>query len=129
MNIALDYSWAAKDKAWQQAYCRRIQGFLYSQGVDTFVDQYELDGSPRQRPMRAPGYSSVRHSLGFVSTAGAASLMSTEAKGWKFIDGVWNAKLEPYEDGYFDPYYDGLLYLFSLMHLSGNYKIITPGMQ
>ena len=128
MNIALDYSWAAKDKEWQKEYCRRIQGFLYSQGVDTFVDQYELDGSPRQRPMRAPGYNSVRHSLGFVATTGAASLMSTEAKGWKFVDGVWNAKLEPYEDGYFDPYYDGFLYLFSLMHLSGNYRIITPGM-
>lgn len=35
-------------------------------------------------------------------------------------------KLEPYEDGYFDPYYDGLLYLFSLMHLSGKYQIIMP---
>jgi oligosaccharide reducing-end xylanase len=39
---------------------------------------------------------------------------------------LWNAKLEPYEDGYFDPYYDGLLYLFSIMHLSGNYQIIKP---
>jgi len=40
-----------------------------------------------------------------------------------------DAKLEPYEDGYFDPYYDGLLYLFSLMHLSGNYRIIRPEMR
>ncbi|HZL10698.1 MAG TPA: hypothetical protein VFC65_11930 [Prolixibacteraceae bacterium] len=31
-------------------------------------------------------------------------------------------------NGYFDPYFDGLLYLFSLMHLSGEYRIITPGM-
>ena len=52
--------------------------------------------------------------------------MGTQAKSWKFVDAVWNAKLEPYSDGYFDPYYDGLLYLFSLMHLSGNYRIITP---
>lgn len=37
-----------------------------------------------------------------------------------------DAKLEPYADGYFDPYYDGLLYLFCLKHLSGNYRIITP---
>ena len=43
-----------------------------------------------------------------------------------FVHAIWNAKLEPYEDGYFDPYYDGILYLFSLMHLSGNYQIITP---
>ena len=25
-------------------------------------------------------------------------------------------------------YYDGFLYLFSLMHLSGNYRIIIPGL-
>ena len=55
--------------------------------------------------------------------------MGTQAKRWKFDDAIWEAKLEPYEDGYFDPYYDGLLYLFSLMHLSGNYRIITPCMQ
>ena len=43
-----------------------------------------------------------------------------------FIHALWNAKLEPYNDGYFDPYYDGLLYLFSLMHLSGKYQLIKP---
>jgi len=63
-----------------------------------------------------------------VSTLGAASIMGTQTISWKFVDEVWNAKLEPYSDGYFDPYFDGLLYLFSLMHLSGNYRIITPGM-
>ena len=45
---------------------------------------------------------------------------------YDFIHKLWNVKLEPYEDGYFDPYYDGLLYLFSLMHLSGNYQAILP---
>jgi hypothetical protein len=59
----------------------------------------------------------------------AASIMGTQTKSWKFVDAVCNAKLEPYSDGYFDPYYDGLLYLFSLMHLSGNYRIILPGMK
>jgi oligosaccharide reducing-end xylanase len=42
-----------------------------------------------------------------------------------FVHKLWNEKLEPYEDGYFDLYYDGLLYVFSLMHLSGKYQIIT----
>jgi len=35
-----------------------------------------------------------------------------------------NAKFEPYSDGYFDPYYDGLLYLFSLLYLNGKYQIV-----
>lgn len=46
-----------------------------------------------------------------------------------FVHALWNAKLTPYEDAYFDPYYNGLLYLFSLMHLSGKYQAIKPGQQ
>ncbi len=126
MNIALDYSWACKDKEWQQDYCKRLQNFLFARGIDKFEDQFNPDGTARQNIMGAGGYRALRHSLGWVGTTAAASLMSTQAKGWKFVDEVWNEKLEPYEDGYFDPYYDGFLYLFSLMHLSGNYRIITP---
>ena len=126
MNIAMDYSWFAKDKEWQQDYCKRIQNFLFCRGIDKFEDQYNLDGTLPEFIMPAGGYQKLRHSLGLVATSAAASIMGTQAKSWKFVDAVWNAKLEPYSDGYFDPYYDGLLYLFSLMHLSGNYRIITP---
>ena len=126
MNIAMDYSWYAMDKEWQQQYANRFQNFLYCEGLETYVDQYNIDGSTPDWILPAGGYQKLRHSLGLVSTAGTASLMATHPKGWKFVDEVWNAKLEPYEDGYFDPYFDGLMYLFSLMHLSGNYQIITP---
>ena len=126
MNIAMDYSWYAKDKKWQQDYSKRIQNFLFCRGIDKFEDQFNVDGTLPEFILQAGGYKTLRHSLGFVSTSAAASLMGTQAKSWKFVDALWNAKLEPYSDGYFDPYYDGLLYLFSLMHLSGNYRIITP---
>ena len=126
MNIAMDYSWYAKDKIWQQDYCRRIQNFLFCRGIDTFEDQFNIDGTLPKWILPAGGFQTLRHSLGFVATSAAASIMGTQAKSWKFVDALWNAKLEPYEDGYFDPYYDGLLYLFSLMHLSGNYQIIKP---
>ncbi|MFN8207256.1 MAG: glycosyl hydrolase family 8 [Bacteroidales bacterium] len=129
MNIAMDYSWYAKDKKWQQDYCRRFQNFLYCRGIDTFEDQFNQDGTLPDYILQAGGFQKLRHSLGLVSTSAAASLMGTQAKSWKFVDAVWNAKLEPYPDEYFDPYYDGLLYLFSLMHLSGNYRIITPGLK
>jgi oligosaccharide reducing-end xylanase len=126
MNIAMDYSWYAKDTEWQKGYCTRIQNFLYCEGIDIFNDQFNLDGSKPAFILPAGGYQKLRHSLGLVATSAAASIMGTQAKSWKFVDAVWNAKLEPYSDGYFDPYYDGLLYLFSLMHLSGNYRIIKP---
>jgi oligosaccharide reducing-end xylanase len=129
MNIAMDYSWYAKDKEWQQDYGRRIQNFLFCRGLDSFEDQFNLDGALPEVILPAGGYRKLRHSLGLVGTSATASIMGTQAKSWKFVDAVWNAKLEPYSDGYFDPYYDGLLYLFSLMHLSGNYRIITPGIK
>ena len=52
--------------------------------------------------------------------------MSPDAGRLDFVRAVWNDKLAPYRDGYFDPYYDGLLYLFSLLHLSGKYQAIKP---
>lgn len=76
-------------------------------------------------PNRVP--PSHRPAVGTEPTSAAASLMGTRAKSRKFVDAVWNARLEPHEDGYFDPYHDGFLYLFSLMRLSGNYRIIHPG--
>jgi oligosaccharide reducing-end xylanase len=62
--------------------------------------------------------------LGLVATAAAASLINKEKNSIDFVHHLWNSKPEPYEDGYFDPYYDGLLYLFRLMHLSGQFQVI-----
>jgi len=129
MNIAMDYSWYGKDQKWQQDYGRRIQNFLFCRGIDKFEDQFNTDGTLPEQILQAGGFKKLRHSIGLVSTAAATSLMGTQAKSWKFVDAVWNSKLAPYEDTYFDPYYDGLLYLFSVMHLSGNYRNITPGMK
>ncbi|GHT36890.1 hypothetical protein FACS189435_0760 [Bacteroidia bacterium] len=126
MNIALDYSWSCADKEWQQVYGHKIQDFLYSQGIDTFVDQYNIDGSTVENILPAGGYKALRHSLGLVATSAAVSLTCSHPKSLAFIDHFWKAENKPYSDGYFDAYYDGLLQLFSFMHLSGNYKIIPP---
>ena len=114
------------DKEWQQEYGNKIQNFLYSQGIDTFVDQYNIDGTQVKDTLRAGEHKALRHSLGLVATSAVASRMCTHEKSREFVDKLWNAKHEPYEDGYFDAYYDGLLRLFAFMHLSGNYRIIFP---
>jgi oligosaccharide reducing-end xylanase len=124
MNIAMDYTWFGKDKTWQEDYAKRLQDFLYSKGIDSFGDQFNLDGSTPEFILQAGGFKKLRHSLGLVATAATASLASKKDKRIDFVHALWNAKLEPYEDGYFDPYYDGLLYLFSMMHLSGKYQLI-----
>lgn len=126
MNIALDYSWACEDKEWQQEYGHKIQNFLYSKGVESFVDQYNVDGTDVTEILGAGGYRELRHSLGLVASSAAVSLVCSHEKSKEFVDHFWNSKHEPYEDGYFDAYYDGFLQLFAYMHLSGNYRIIFP---
>ncbi|MDF2191268.1 glycosyl hydrolase family 8 [Paraflavitalea sp. CAU 1676] len=126
MNIAMDYVWFGKDKRWQEDYARRFQDFLRSKGIDSYEDQFNVDGTRPDFILQAGSVKKLRHSIGLVSTAATASLINREKNSWDFVQAIWNAKLEPYEDGYFDPYYDGLLYLFSLLHLSGKYQLIEP---
>lgn len=126
MNIAMDYAWFGRDQKWQKEYAVRFQNFLRSKGMDTYDDQFNVDGSTPEFILKAGPVRKLRHSIGLVSTAATTALINDEKGSSDFVHAIWNAKLEPYEDGYFDPYYDGLMYLFSLMHLSGNYQIITP---
>ena len=128
MNITLDYEWSCADREWQQHYGETIQDFFYAQGITTFVDQYRVDGTLHEgnEILPAGGFRKLRHSIGLVATTAAASMMCSHAKSKEFVDALWNAKHEPFDDGYFDAYYDGLLRLFAFMHLSGNYRVITP---
>ena len=128
MNITLDYEWSGKDSLWQRQYGEKIQDFFYSQGIDHFVDQYRVDGSLPEDDeiLQAGGLRKLRHSIGLVSTLAAASILCQHEKRKEFVDALWNARHEPFDDGYFDAYYDGLLRLFALMHLSGRYRVIEP---
>lgn len=126
LNIAIDYAWSGVDGEWQRGYADRIQDFFYNEGIDSFVDQYKTDGSQVERVLGAGEYQALRHSVGLVGTLAAASLAATDPKSKEFAARLWDSKHEPYEDGYFDAYYDGLLRLFSFMLLSGNYRAIAP---
>jgi len=130
MNIALDYSWSCSDRYWQQTYGNKIQDFFYSQGIDDYVDQYNVDGTRPEKILKAGNYpEKLRHGVGLVATTAAASLLCTHDKSYDFIDRLWNQKHVPDADGYFDGYYDSILRLFALMHLSGRYRMIEKEMQ
>ena len=124
MNITMDYYWFGKDKKWQQDYAKRIQTFFRSKGIDTFEDQFNPDGSRPDSILQAGGFKKLRHSIGLAATVASTEMIRKD--NYDFVHALWNEKLQPYSDGYFDPYYDGLLYLFSLMHLSGKYQLIKP---
>lgn len=131
MNIALDYSWSCADREWQQQYGKNIQSFFYSQGVNDFVDQYRIDGTlPAEEEILRAGRAekALRHSIGLVGTVASTSLLYADEHTKEFVEALWSAKHEPFPDGFMDVYYDGLLRLFSFMHLSGNYRVIEPKM-
>src|SRR5580692_6176146 len=109
-NWSVDSSWWHKD-AREAVLSGRVQKFLYGQGIDTFVDRYTLDGKPL----------STRHSVGIRATTAVGSLAATDGPISKaFVDELWNAPIPSGEQRY----YDGLLYLISMMHCSGNFRII-----
>jgi oligosaccharide reducing-end xylanase len=112
-NWSVDYSWWHKDDR-ETLLSDRIQKFLYGQGVDKFADRYTLDGKPL----------STRHSPGMVATTAVGSFAATPGPISKaFLDELWNMPIPSGEQRYFD----GMLYLMSMMHCSGNFRIIEPG--
>lgn len=125
MNIAMDFSWYNKDSKWQKEYADKFQKTMASKGITTFPDQFALDGGEPSFIMGAGGYRTLRHSIGLVGTTATASLITDNEYSQDFVRHLWDSKLEPYEDGYYDVYYDGLLYIFSLLHLSGRYQMFA----
>lgn len=126
MNITLDYEWSCADREWQHDYGHRLQDFLYSQGIDTFLDQYEVDGSMVTDTLQAGGFKELRHTPGFIATSAALSMVCSHQKAREFVDRFWNNRHDPTPTGYKDAYYEGILRLFAFLHLSGRYRVIEP---
>jgi len=113
MNWSVDWSWWAKDPR-EQDSSDRLQTFFEGQGIETYGDNWKLEGTVLRD----------RHSPGLVATNGAASLAATnKERARRFTEDLW--KLDVPSSKVFR-YYDGLLYLMSLMHASGRFQIIPP---
>jgi oligosaccharide reducing-end xylanase len=109
-NWSVDYSWWAKD-ARQRALSDRIQGFLVGQGIDRFADRYSLDGQPQ----------STRHSVGMLAATAVGGLAATPgANSRAFLQALWNTPVPSGEQRYFD----GMVYLMSMMHAGGEFRVI-----
>ena len=110
-NWSVDYSWWHKDPH-ETVLSDRIQHFLHSQGISMFVDRYTLDGQPL----------STRHSTGMLAATAVGSLAATQGATEKaFVDELWRTPIPVGGQRYFD----GMLYLMSFLHCSGEFRIIT----
>ncbi len=110
-NIGLDFSWFMADP-WATTFSKRLHNFFESEGVSTHGNRFELDGTERGSD----------HSPGLVAMNAVAALASDDANAFKFVQELWDA---PIPAGRYR-YYDGCLYLFGLLAMSGQYRIYCP---
>jgi oligosaccharide reducing-end xylanase len=111
MNVGVDYTWFAKDQ-WEVTECNRILDFFASQGVGTYGNQYTLMGENLSKD----------HSPGLVGMNAVAALASTNKNRTDFVQALWQTPVPhgPYR------YYDGVLYMLSMLQVSGNFRIYDP---
>jgi oligosaccharide reducing-end xylanase len=110
-NVAVDYAWFGADP-WEVEQSNKVLDFLVSMGIYSYGNQFSLEGKEL----------SGDHSTGLVSMAAVAALAADKEKGKPFVQELWDAKIPSGKWRY----YDGLLYIMGLLHLSGNFRIYTP---
>ena len=110
-NVAVDYAWFAADP-WQVEQSNRQLEFFYGQGIDSYANQYTLDGQPL----------STDRSTGLIAMNAVAALAATTDKAPEFVQALWDARIPSGKWRY----YDGLLYTLALLHVSGNFHIYPP---
>ena len=115
-NWSVDWSWWHKAPA-EEELSDRIQKFFASQGIDKYGPVYTLEGKDVGA---TPGLTHESHPEGLVGTNAVASLAATDRKRAKeFVEALWNT---PVPSGQ-SRYYDGMLYMMSLMHCGGEFRV------
>ncbi|PWU69374.1 glycosyl hydrolase family 8 [Gracilibacillus dipsosauri] len=108
-NIAIDYEWF-HDNACPIVVNDKIQSFFANVDPDNFR-RYKVDGEPFEEK--------ALHPIGLLATNAMASLATHGENAKKCVELFWNT---PVRTGN-RRYYDNCLYFFSLLALSGNYRI------
>lgn len=107
MNWAMDSAWWAKD-ARQHELSDNLLRFFASIG-EAYPNTYELDGTP----------TSQSSSSGLVAMNAAAALAATDPVAARYVEALWK---QPAPTGKYR-YYDGMLHLLALLHVSGQFKV------
>lgn len=113
MNWAVDYAWWAKDTR-EVELSDRLLGFFIGQG-ENYSSRYTLDGKPLDQD----------HSLGLVACNAVAALAASDPRASRFVDALYRAS--PPTGKW--RYYNGMLYMMALLHVSGNFRVygLHPG--
>ncbi len=111
-NIAVDQSWFAANSS-AATLTNRLLDFFTAQGISSYGNQYRLDGT-RLSSDRSPG---------LIAMNAVAALAASTSNRTAFVQALWDQSIPSGQWRY----YDGLLYMFGLLHVSGNFRIYEPG--
>ncbi len=108
MHIAADYVWFRADP-WQVEQSNRLLRFFHNLGINRYTSKFYIDGRPAPPQHR---------SLGLIAMNATAAMAADDPIRWEFVQAFWDA---PLNVGQYR-YYDNLLYMMALLHLSGNFR-------
>lgn len=109
-NIGLDASWFGSEP-WHQNIADKIHAFFAKMGEKPDYRMYVIDGAPLEEKSL--------HPVGLIATNAQAALATDGPNAEKLVRLFWNT---PVRTGV-RRYYDNCLYCFSLLALSGRYRI------
>ncbi len=113
-NIALDYEWFSKKdstKEWCEKTSSNLQRFFKEIAVENRFGVYTIDGTSIDMDSL--------HPVAMLATNAQASLASNGKYKEEYVTEFWNTPLRTGERRY----YDNCLYMFTMLALSGKYRI------
>ncbi len=108
MNVMMDHHLNGADP-WQVTYAERLAAFWTREGLSSYGNKYTLSGSKL-----ADG-----HGAGLVGVNAMLAFALPAADGRPFLEAAWNVAVPTGQYRY----YDGCLYLLSMLHLSGRFSL------
>ncbi|MCK6580799.1 MAG: glycosyl hydrolase family 8 [Anaerolineae bacterium] len=112
MNVAVDHAWFAADP-WQVEQSNRLLRFFYDLGINRYNTKFRIDGTPAQPQHR---------SLGLIAMNAVAALGADDPIRLEFVQAFWDTELTRGQYRY----YDNLLTMLALLHLSGQFRVYSP---
>jgi len=109
MNIMMDFNLNNADPWQQSTYAPRMAAFWTNQGLSSYGNGYTLSGSQ----------TSAGHGAGLTGVNAMLAFALSPTAARPFLQAAWNVAVPT---GQFR-YYDGCLYLLSMLHMSGKYTL------
>jgi len=111
-NIGLDYEWF-RGSEWERQTANKIQNFFADIDPEDYR-RYTINGVPFPEKSL--------HPIGLIATNAMASLAADGPNAKRMVELFWKTPIRKGERRY----YDNCLYFFSLLALSGNFRIWKP---